>query len=51
MNGTDYSASAARTELLRPILIGGGIAGALDKIWGFIAFGLKSPQAIAAGLI
>ena len=39
------------TKLLRPILIGGAVAGTLDKIWGFISFGLKSPQAIAAGLI
>jgi uncharacterized membrane protein YagU involved in acid resistance len=37
--------------LLRPVLVGGAIAGALDKIWGFISFGFKSPQGIAAGLI
>jgi hypothetical protein len=40
-----------RTNLLRPILFGGSFAGTLDKIWGFISFGLKSPQAIAAGLV
>ena len=51
MGATAYSASTIRTALLRPILIGGAIAGALDKTWGFIAFGLRSPQGIAAGLI
>jgi len=51
MNATTYSVSRAPIQLLRPILIGGAIAGTLDKIWGFLSFGLKSPQAIAAGLI
>jgi hypothetical protein len=51
VNATAYSVSQGRTKLLRPILVGGAVAGTLDKIWGFISFGLKSPQAIAAGLI
>jgi uncharacterized membrane protein YagU involved in acid resistance len=41
----------AQSNLLRPILIGGAIAGSLDKTWGFISFGLKSAQGIAAGLV
>jgi len=51
MISTAYSVSAVRVALLRPILIGGAIAGTLDKISGFISFGLTSPQAIAAGLL
>src|SRR5438270_4828855 len=50
MTATAHALSPA-PKLLRPILIGGTVAGALDKIWGFISFGLKSPQAIAAGLV
>jgi hypothetical protein len=50
MNVTAYSLSRA-PKLLRPVLLGGAIAGTLDKISGFISFGLKSRQAIAAGLI
>jgi hypothetical protein len=50
MNATAHSVSAA-PKLLRPIIVGGAIAGTLDKISGFISFGLKSPQAIAAGLV
>ncbi len=51
VDASSYSVPRASTGLLYPILAGGGIAGTLDKIWGFISFGLKSPQAIAAGLI
>ena len=51
MNTTAHAASQAPIKILRPILVGGAIAGTLDKISGFISFGLKSPQAIAAGLI
>lgn len=46
----DYVLQAPK-NLLRPILVGGAIAGSLDKIWGFISFGLKSAQGIAAGLV
>ena len=35
----------------RPILVGGAIAGTLDKIAGFISPGLGSPRAIAGGLL
>jgi hypothetical protein len=51
MNSTALPVSTPSTKLLRPILIGGAIAGTLDKIPGFITFGLRSPQGIAAGLI
>jgi len=40
-----------RIKLLPPILTGGILAGALDKIAGFLAAGLRSPQGIAAGLV
>jgi hypothetical protein len=45
------SISPVRTNLSRAIVIGGAIAGTLDKISGFISFGLRSPQGIAAGLL
>jgi len=45
------SVPAERIELLRPILVGGAVAGTLDKISGFISFGLRSPLGIAAGLL
>ena len=45
------SVSTVRIELLRAILVGGAIAGTLDKISGFISFGLRSPLGIAAGLL
>lgn len=51
MNVATYSLARSSTKLVRPILVGGAIAGTLDKIWGFISFGLKSPQGIAAGLV
>jgi hypothetical protein len=51
MNVATYSLTQSSRKLLRPILVGGTIAGTLDKIWGFISFGLKSPQGIAAGLV
>ncbi len=51
MKPTTLSTSTMQIKLLRPILIGGAIAGTLDKISGFISFGLKSPLGIAAGLL
>lgn len=45
------SLPSARASLLRSILVGGAIAGTLDKIAGFISFGLGSPRAIAGGLL
>lgn len=51
MHLTAHSVLTARRELFRPILVGGGIAGTLDKISGFISFGLRSPLGIAAGLL
>jgi uncharacterized membrane protein YagU involved in acid resistance len=48
---TSHSVATVRIELLRPILVGGAIAGTLDKISGFISFGLRSPLGIAAGLL
>lgn len=37
--------------LLRPILVGGLVAGALDLIAAFIIFGWKVPDAIASGVL
>jgi len=51
MNATEYPLPSARREFLRPILIGGAVAGTIDKICGFISFGIRSPQGIAAGLV
>ena len=51
MNATAHFVSQRPVSLLRPIVIGGAIAGTLDKISGFISFGLKSAQGIAAGLV
>ncbi|KAA6462863.1 hypothetical protein DYQ86_05845 [Acidobacteria bacterium AB60] len=51
MSATAHPVSRSQVTLLRPILAGGLIAGTLDKIWGFISFGLKSAQGIAAGLV
>jgi hypothetical protein len=51
MNATAHPVSRSQITLLRPILVGGAIAGTLDKTWGFISFGLKSAQNIAAGLV
>jgi hypothetical protein len=51
MSATAHSVSQRPVPVLRPIVVGGAIAVTLDKIWGFISFGLKSAQGIAAGLV
>lgn len=51
MSAAAHSVSQKSVSLLRPIVVGGGVAGTLDKISGFISFGLKSAQGIAAGLV
>jgi hypothetical protein len=38
-------------RLLRPILVGGAMAGTLDLIAAFILFGMRVPRNIAAGLL
>ncbi len=39
------------SNLLRPILVGGAVAGTFDLTSAFITFGSDSPRMIAAGLI
>jgi hypothetical protein len=51
MSTAAYSTALQRTSLLRPILVGGGIAGTLDLISAFITYGPLVPRGIAAGLI
>lgn len=51
MSAASYSLPVANTSLLRPILIGGAIAGALDLTSAFLTFGPDNPHIIAAGLI
>ena len=52
MNAVSYAVSTPTTSrLLLPILIGGGIAGALDLISAFITFGWRVPRGIASGLL
>jgi hypothetical protein len=41
----------AQPRLLRAIVAGGAIAGALDLTSAFITFGLRAPRGIAAGLL
>ncbi len=43
--------AAGRPNLIRPIIVGGAIAGTLDLIAAFITYGIISPKFIAAGLI
>ena len=45
------SATVPTQRLLRPIVIGGAIAGALDQTSAFLTFGMGVPRAIAAALI
>ncbi len=45
------SLPAVRRTLLRPILVGGGLAGTFDLIAAFITFGPGVPRAIAGGLL
>jgi hypothetical protein len=45
------SASARKTSLTLPILVGGGIAGLLDMTSAYISFGRYMPIGIAGGLV
>lgn len=45
------SASALKTNLLRPILIGGALAGTFDEVCAFISLGWNVPRVDAAGLL
>lgn len=40
-----------QASLLRPILVGGAVAGTLDQISAFLTFGWQVPRAVAAGLL
>jgi hypothetical protein len=51
MNLATLTTSAQKTSLLRPILVGGAIAGTLDLTSAFITFGAGVPRAIAGGLL
>jgi hypothetical protein len=43
--------SASRAKLLRPILIGGALAGTFDLTCAFITLGMRNPLLIAGGLL
>ena len=51
MSSAATSVPATRTNLLRPILVGGALAGTFDLTAAFISFGLGNPRLIAGGLI
>ena len=51
LNTATHFVSERRANLLRPILVGGAIAGTLDMIPAFISFGMRAPQGVAAGLL
>jgi hypothetical protein len=51
MNTAISSGSLQRQKILRPILIGGFVAGFLDLITAFITYGWGVPRAIASGLL
>jgi hypothetical protein len=51
MSSTSISVSPSTGRLLRPILVGGALAGTFDLISAFITFGLGNPRLIAGGLL
>jgi hypothetical protein len=51
MSATTSMASVRKTSLLKPILIGGTIAGILDITSAFITGGKNVPRGIAGGLL
>lgn len=51
MTTAAFSMTADKPSPLRPILVGGAIAGTFDITAAFITFGMNSPKAIAGGLI
>ena len=48
---TSISNVRAKSSLLKPILIGGAIAGTLDEICAFVTIGWNVPRLVAAGLL
>ena len=51
MSTVSISAAAQKTNLARPILVGGGVAGLLDMTSAYITFGRYMPIGIAGGLV
>lgn len=51
MTTAAFSVPVEKTDLFRPILVGGAVAGTLDLTSAFITFGLGNPRIIAAGLL
>ena len=51
MTTIPISASARKTSLALPILVGGGIAGLLDMTSAYISFGRYMPIGIAGGIV
>jgi hypothetical protein len=51
MSTAASSVPVVRGRLLRPILVGGALAGTFDLIAAFITFGPGVPRAIAGGLL
>lgn len=51
MTTASFSIPMHSPRLLRPILVGGAIAGTLDLTSAFITFGANVPRAIAGGLL
>lgn len=46
MNSIAIAPEVSQKRLLRPILVGGAIAGTLDQISAFISSGWKRPRAV-----
>ena len=51
MSTTTSIASVRGTRLMKPILIGGAIAGTLDEICAMVTMGWQVPRANAAGIL
>lgn len=51
MSSASISAPVPKGNLLRPILVGGALAGTFDLTAAFITFGLGNPRLIAGGLL
>ena len=51
MPTASFSIRGTKRKLLRPILVGGAIAGTLDMTSAIITYGPNNPKIIAAGLI
>jgi hypothetical protein len=46
-----FKGTHPRANLLRPILVGGALAGTFDLTSAFITFGFSAPRGIAGGLV